>query len=597
MNKKIIYQFSFICVIIILSITIMCIFSLKNNSKKIAINNAEITANIIKNALNSYTIENNINATSTFIDSVTNMKNINKVWITHSELMNEQLGINTKNIPHDDIDKEVLKTGKTSYIFRNDLEKLTLRISIPYLSNRDILGTISLELNVNNMENFQYRKLFIILFILFLGLLSIYLIFRKNLNQYLEIFENLTSNLTLAINGKFEKVQYPKNLSKDVISLMDKLNCLIISLKGTSADIDKKLKRFIGKESNHNNNSLENSKEIVSNLSALYQFKKEIEQDNTKKEIYNRLSEVLKNMFSLRNFTFLEINTLKKKMEVVREEGKTFYCKKSIEDNPDLCRAVRTKNDVFSIDFHTSCIYFEEKEKFHYCLNSEITKDIQLVINFVLEKEEVEELKEKISFIKSYINEATPSIEVKLLMAALQESALRDGLTGLYNRKFIEEHSKRLVFEAKREKFNVGVLLLDMDHFKAVNDEYGHDIGDRVLKELSRILTETVRETDYVIRYGGEEFIIFLVNVDSEENALLVAEKIRTKVQDNEIDVYAGAKLRKTVSIGLSMFPDDSSLIDSVIKNADIALYEAKNKGRNQVVRFQSEQISSIDLF
>lgn len=612
MNKKLIYQFSLISFFVIALISIVCFYSLEKNNKEVAIHNAEVTANVIKNTLNSHIIDNNIHATNTFINSLSNMKNINKVWISRSESINKQFGINKKSIPLDNNDKKVLQTGKESYVFNNDLEKPTLRISIPYtqdwtngincakchnVSNGDILGTISLELNVNEIEDFEYRILIIAL-IVFFGLLFIYLIFRKNLNQYLEIFESLSSNLSLNIDGNFKKVAYPKNLSKDIVTLIDKLNCLITSLKDTSNDIDKKLKGFIGKESNHNDNSLENSKEIVSSLSALYQFKKEIEQDNTKEEIYNRLSEVLKNMFSLSSFTFLEIDTQKKKMEVVIEEGKSFYCKKNIEESPDLCRAVRTKNDVLSIDYHTSCIYFEEKEKFHYCLNSEITKDIQLVINFVLEsEEEIEELKEKISFIKSYINEATPSIEVKLLLTALQESALRDGLTGLYNRKFIEEYIKRLVLQAKREEFNIGVLLLDMDHFKAVNDEYGHDIGDKVLKELSRILTETVRETDFVIRYGGEEFVILLINVDSEESALAIAEKIRKKVENNEIDVYAGAKLRKTVSVGLSMFPSDASLIDSVIKNADIALYEAKNKGRNQVIRFQSEQISSVDLF
>ena len=346
------------------------------------------------------------------------------------------------------------------------------------------------------------------------------------------------------------------------------------------------------------NNSLEDSKKIVSNLSSLYQFKKEIEQDDTKEEIYNRISEILQNQFNISNFTLIEINTLKRKMEVVKQHGDTFYCKKYLKENPQQCRAIRTKNDVLSIEFHSSCTFFEEKEKFHYCLNNEIIKDIQLVINFVLDtKEELEELKGKISFIKSYINESIPSIEVKILMDALQESAYQDGLTGLYNRKFLEDHGKKLILQAKREEFNIGVLLLDMDHFKAVNDEYGHDIGDKVLKELSRILMETVRESDIVIRYGGEEFIILLVNVNSEEDALNVANKIRIKVQNNEIDVYAGSKLRKTVSIGLSMYPEDSSTLDSVIKNADIALYEAKNKGRNQVVRFQSEQVSSVDLF
>jgi diguanylate cyclase (GGDEF)-like protein len=182
-------------------------------------------------------------------------------------------------------------------------------------------------------------------------------------------------------------------------------------------------------------------------------------------------------------------------------------------------------------------------------------------------------------------------------MSALKDSAFRDGLTGLYNRKFLDEHTKKLIPQIKRKESNIGVLMLDMDHFKAVNDEYGHDIGDKVLKELARILEETVRESDLVIRYGGEEFIVLLVDVQTEEDALNVAHKIAQRVRENEISVYAGNKLKKTVSIGLSMFPKDSNVLDTVIKNADIALYEAKSTGRDRVVRFTEEQVSSVDLF
>jgi diguanylate cyclase (GGDEF)-like protein len=243
-----------------------------------------------------------------------------------------------------------------------------------------------------------------------------------------------------------------------------------------------------------------------------------------------------------------------------------------------------------SIDFHSSCSFFTQKEKFYYCLDTQITKNVNLVINFVFNtKQELESLKDKISFIKSYINESVPSIEVKFLMQALQESAFTDGLTGLYNRKFLEEHSKKLIAQAKRESFNIGILLLDMDHFKSVNDEYGHDIGDKVLKELSKILVETVRDSDIIIRYGGEEFIILLVNVKTQEDALAVADKIRMRVKENEIDIGSGTKLRKTISIGLSMFPEDSNDFDNVIKDADIALYEAKNNGRDKVVKFEPE--------
>lgn len=286
-------------------------------------------------------------------------------------------------------------------------------------------------------------------------------------------------------------------------------------------------------------------------------------------------------------------------MEIVKQVGNVeLYCKDNIINDPELCRCARTRNDVVSIDFHKSCPYFTQKNKFHYCIDVEISKNICLIINFIsYSKNELENLKNKISFVKSYINEAAPSIEVKLLMNVLQESAFQDALTGLYNRKFLEEHTKKLVPQVKRENINIGVLLLDMDHFKAVNDEYGHDIGDKVLKELANILNETVRESDLIVRYGGEEFVVLLIGVNSESDAIFVADKIRRRVRENEIDVYAGNKLRKTVSIGLSMFPQDSNNLDSVIKNADIALYEAKNNGRDKVVRFQESQVSSVDLF
>lgn len=182
-------------------------------------------------------------------------------------------------------------------------------------------------------------------------------------------------------------------------------------------------------------------------------------------------------------------------------------------------------------------------------------------------------------------------------MNALQESAFRDGLTGLYNRKFLEEYTKKMLPQVKRDGTKIALLMLDMDHFKSVNDEYGHDIGDKVLRELARILNETVRESDIIIRYGGEEFMILLMGVNSADDALSVARKIGDRVRENEIDVYAGTKLRKTVSIGLSMYPEDSTSFETIIKNADIALYKAKNSGRDRVIRFEEELVSSVDLF
>ncbi len=362
-------------------------------------------------------------------------------------------------------------------------------------------------------------------------------------------------------------------------------------------DIDEKLQGFIGYK-NSKTNPLDESKEIIDNLSNLYQFKKQVELDNTKDEIYRRISEVFQNKFKIKNFTFFEIDIKKQKMQKVIEIGESLYCHESIKNSPELCRAARTKNDVVSIDFHNSCPYFNKENKFYFCMNIDITKNFYLIVHFVCDtKEELDEIKNKNIFIRSYLKEASPTIEVKLLMNALQESAFTDGLTQLYNRKYLEENLKKLIPQVNRDNKNIALLMLDMDHFKAVNDEYGHDIGDKVLKELSRILQESVRESDILVRYGGEEFIVLLIGIDSEESAMNIAHKIGQKVRENEIDVYAGTTIKKTVSIGLSMYPQDSKLFDTVIKNADIALYEAKSSGRDKVVRFQKEQVTSVELF
>jgi len=129
--------------------------------------------------------------------------------------------------------------------------------------------------------------------------------------------------------------------------------------------------------------------------------------------------------------------------------------------------------------------------------------------------------------------------------------------------------------------------MVDVDYFKEVNDTYGHDMGDKVLKEVAKILTKTVRESDLVIRFGGEEFLVLLMDVQSGKSED-VAEKIRRAVESHTIESF-GVVLRKTVSIGVSEFPEDSEKIWQCLKYADVALYKAKEMGRNRVVRFRPE--------
>ena len=161
-------------------------------------------------------------------------------------------------------------------------------------------------------------------------------------------------------------------------------------------------------------------------------------------------------------------------------------------------------------------------------------------------------------------------------------------MTDLYNRRFLESYTDTLVASTMRRKSMVGILMCDMDFFKEVNDTYGHETGDVVLIKTAEVLKSCVRASDMVIRYGGEEFIVLLIDVKNKQEILDLAERIRKTMEATTINVPDGT-LKKTLSIGASEFPGDSSGFWEAIKYADVALYRAKNEGRNRVVGFEPE--------
>lgn len=179
------------------------------------------------------------------------------------------------------------------------------------------------------------------------------------------------------------------------------------------------------------------------------------------------------------------------------------------------------------------------------------------------------------------------AIESKRFAEALKEQTYRDPLTNLYNRRFLEGIIDNLVAQILRRGTGLGVLMCDLDYFKSINDKYGHDVGDLVLKETSQLLAGNVRKSDLVVRFGGEEFLVLLLDI-KEGEAEKVAEKLRKAIELYEFKTPKGI-IRRTISIGVSEFPQDTSAIWEAIKFADIALYKAKEAGRNKVMRFRKE--------
>jgi diguanylate cyclase (GGDEF)-like protein len=165
----------------------------------------------------------------------------------------------------------------------------------------------------------------------------------------------------------------------------------------------------------------------------------------------------------------------------------------------------------------------------------------------------------------------------------IEEASLTDPLTGLRNRRFLEQSIGADLELSARGHGDLVVLLIDLDHFKSVNDTHGHAAGDAVLAELARLLQETFRASDYVVRWGGEEFLIVVRFVD-RAGAGELAEKIRASVAAHPFPVPDGTILTRTCSIGFSSWPQQGMSWDQVIDRADAALYAAKRGGRNAAV-------------
>jgi len=169
------------------------------------------------------------------------------------------------------------------------------------------------------------------------------------------------------------------------------------------------------------------------------------------------------------------------------------------------------------------------------------------------------------------------------LREALRNQSIRDPLTGLYNRRYLEEMMERETRRAVRAEHGLGVLMLDLDHFKRFNDTYGHDAGDTVLRETAAFLTTSVRAEDIICRYGGEEFVIILPMADARASHAR-AERIRSRIR-NLSALHQGKALGIiTVSIGVAELPEHGTTPKELLAAADAALYRAKRDGRDRVV-------------
>ena len=185
-------------------------------------------------------------------------------------------------------------------------------------------------------------------------------------------------------------------------------------------------------------------------------------------------------------------------------------------------------------------------------------------------------------------------IEIGLLQSKLREQAIRDPLTNLFNRRYLEETLDRELSRAGRENYPICIIMMDIDHFKRVNDTYGHEAGDLVLKAISEALSEHSRRGDFACRYGGEEFVVVMPNINLE-TAYERAENLRQSLNLLRVP-YEYYSLSVTISMGIASYPEHGQERTSLLRAADQAMYAAKEAGRDHILSYDQLRISEEAL-
>lgn len=223
------------------------------------------------------------------------------------------------------------------------------------------------------------------------------------------------------------------------------------------------------------------------------------------------------------------------------------------------------------------------------------TRSITTYIPFMYQDCSIWAIQDKAGIVQGVcisVHDMTDTANAQLLLqeateqaVQLQETSQRDGLTGLYNRSFFYEQISNEVSRARRYERSLSLLLVDIDYFKKINDTYGHLAGDEVIRIVALKLLKTLRDSDTLVRYGGEEFALILPHLNMQEGAI-VAERLRCIIE-KEIIIFEEKEIQTTVSIGVSEITEGITA-DQLIKKADKALYTSKEEGRNRVTCFSA---------
>ncbi len=594
-----------VCLVVML--VAINLYAFRSYSIASASEHIRTAAEIVRVNLTESMINGVIDKRESFLQRLMDVRGLALARVVRSPQVEQQFGKGLgRESPSDQIEQQVLLDGVAQYRVEESDNGTLLRGTIPFIASTRgspnclqchqvaegaVLGAVTMAISIEDLKAKALLTVAGIVGTVALFSAITFLLIRRVIRPVSSTALSVERAVKRALRGDF-KGQVEQRTEDEIGQIAADMNRLLTFLDGGLNRIGDSVARLTNRIPSAEENLLNATIDMVDGLSRAARFKQAIEEDETKAEIHQRLARMLEDEFLIKTFSLYEITPDKNLMTPLFVDGvpdtSCRWCDPQILVRSEGCRARRTGHRVDGISNPGICYAFRPPDGAtdlrHICLPVIQSGAVGNVLQLVTRAENEADVLGQIPFVNVYLREAAPVLETKRLMETLRESSLSDPMTGLNNRRFLEEYVDTLVANVHRRKSGLTVMMLDLDHFKMVNDTYGHDAGDTVLKALAKVLRQSVRSSDLVIRFGGEEFLIVLVDTPSAD-ADLVAEKIRAAVE--AMAVQAGAAvLRKTISIGLADFPNDSDTFWQAVKFADVALYQAKEGGRNRVVRF-----------
>lgn len=610
LNKKIISFFSILALFMLVVVTAISLYSFREFSIASSREHMRTAAEIVRAHLTDAMINGSISKRENFLQRLSEVKGLESARVIRGPALEPQFGKGmSREQPADDIEEQVVRDGKPRYQLTEEGMSVVFRGTIPFTATTTgtpnclqchqvkegtVLGAVTLTMTISPLKQMALITVALIAIALVFFSLLAYLFLRRIVHPLTATADNVANAVQRAVQGDFT-AHIDRKTNDEIGQIAEDVNRLMGYLYKGLHSIGDNVALLINQKPSKDRNLLTTTVGMVETLKNAAQFKKSIEEDETKYEIYARLTNVIRDNFAVLHFSIYEVVPAKNQIIPIVVDGdigaECKWCDPQIIVRPEACRARRTGHVIDAVESPGICYAFQPHHEFqgysHVCLPVIQSGVVGSVVQIVIPPNEKERLQELTPYISVFLREAAPVLETKRLMDTLRESTLQDAMTGLKNRRFLEEYIDTLIASTQRQKQAISILMLDLDYFKMVNDTYGHDAGDAVLKSLAKVLKQSVRASDIVIRYGGEEFMILLQN-SAGEAAELVAEKIRASVEAMKT-LVAGTTLQKTISIGIADFPTDSETFWQAVKYADVALYQAKETGRNRWLRFKRE--------